>query len=156
MYAQPPVEGHVEFRAVLPPAHVAARPDTGTLTVASIILAALWPLQADLDTALAHDDGPAALGLAYRALVPLADALAAYTGCPLQPGQARVQALLVELEPLPFLVHADGTLAEQGAAVTIYYRHWRLTPAEANRWARQLSREFQARWPNARVMVSDN
>jgi hypothetical protein len=115
--------------------------------VAGFILRALRPLQTDLDTALEQDDHSTAVQLVYRALLPIAKALSVFTGRPRGKGQTRVHALLVELEPLPLTVEPDGTLIEQGAAVTIHYRHWSLPAAEAARWAESLSREFQACWP---------
>jgi hypothetical protein len=156
VYGAPLIEKTVHWRATLPPAYGASGPHAGALTVAGIILAAMRPLQADLDAALARDDRPAALKLAYRALVPVADTLVACTGCPLRPGQARVHALLVELEPLPFLVAADGTLADQGTTVTVHYRNWQVTAAAAGRLAAHLSQEFQAQWPDARFVISGN
>jgi hypothetical protein len=156
-----PGERAIQFRAVLPPAHPAppahrapggtARP--GALTVAGFILRALRPLQTELDAALEQDDHSTAVRLVYRALWPIAKALSAFMGRPRGKGQARVHALLVELEPLPFVVEPDGTLIEQGAAVTIHYRHWSLPTADATRWAESLSREFQARWPGTQLIT---
>jgi len=143
-------EKAIQFRAVLPPvqrAPAAQRGSAGALTLAGFILRALRPLQADLDAALAREDHSAALQLVYRTLLPVAKALSALMGRPWGKGQARVHALLVELEPLPLAVEPDGTLIEQGAAVTVHYRHWLLPAADAARWAESLGREFQTRWP---------
>ncbi len=151
MYGTLPGERTIQFRAVLPPAHrapAAPRGAAGALTLAGFILRAMRPLLADLDAALAREDHPAALQLAYRALLPIAKAFSALTGRRWGRGQARVHALLVELEPLPLAVEPDGTLIEQGAAVTVHYRHWLLPTADAARWAESMSREFQARWPD--------
>lgn len=142
-------EGTIQFRAVLPPAHQAPAPTApgGALTVAGFILRVLRPLPTELDAALEQEDYATAVRLVYRALLPIAKAFSALLGRPRGRGQARVHALLVELEPLPLAVEPDGTLIERGSAVTIQYRHWLLPAADAARWAESFSREFQARWP---------
>jgi hypothetical protein len=144
-------ERAIQFRAVLPPVHRALpahRTPASALTVAGFILRTLRPLQAELDAALAQDDHATAAQLVYRTLLPIAKALSAFMGLPWRRGQARVHALMVELEPLPLIVGADGTLIEQGAAVTVHYRNWLLPRADAARWAESLSRELQSRWPD--------
>lgn len=151
MYGTLPGERTIQFRAVLPPGHrapAAPRGSAGALTLAGFILRTMRPLQSDLDAALERDDYSTAVRLVYRALLPIAKAFAALMGRPWGKGQARVHALLVELEPLPLAVEPDGTLIEQGAAVTVHYRHWLLPAADAARWTESMSREFQARWPD--------
>ena len=106
-------------------------------------------------TALARDDRPAALQLAYGALTRVADALASYRGDQLTPGQVRVHALLVELEALPLRPLADGTLAESGTAVAVSYRNWAVDRTRAATWAHTLTDRFQALWPGAWVVVPD-
>ncbi|OQA46325.1 MAG: hypothetical protein BWY52_00796 [Chloroflexi bacterium ADurb.Bin325] len=148
MHRAPSGEKTIQFRAVLPPAQhalpagrAADAAGASALALAGAILRSLRPLQAELDAALARDDHPTALRMVYRALLPLADAFAAYAGCPpRRRGQARAHALMVELEPLPLAVGPDGTLVEQGAAVTVHYRNWQLAPAAAARWAWLLAR----------------
>lgn len=155
MSAQP---GKVtQFRGILPPrergrTRGATLPPSRT-TPAGVILHALQPLSDQLDEALARNDRPAALKLAYGALSRVADALAAYRGDPLLPGQARVHALLVELEPLPLELNADGTLVERGTAVSVNYRNWAINRNEAAAWAQHLSKHFRSLWPGAWVMV---
>lgn len=144
-------ERAIQFRAVLPPVHrapLAHRTPASALTVAGFILRTLRPLQTDLDAALARDDHSMAVQLVYRALWPIAKALSVFMGRPRGKGQARVHALMVELEPLPLTVGADGTLTEHGAAVTVNYRNWLIPAADAARWAESLSRDFQSRWPD--------
>lgn len=146
-----------QFRGVLPPggpgrARSRALPPNRT-TPAGVILHALHPLSAELDDALARDDRPAALRLAYGALSRVADTLAAYRGDRLLPGQARIHALLVELEPLPLELNADGTLAERGTAVSVSYRNWTMSRPEAETWSQNLTRHFRSLWPGAWVLL---
>ncbi len=158
MPAQP---GEVtQFRGVLPPGGLGrtrahALPPNRT-TPAGVILHALHPLSGELDAALARDDRPAALRLAYGALGRVADALAAYRGDHLLPGQARIHALLVELEPLPLELNPDGTLAERGTAVSVSYRNWTIGHSEADTWAQSLSKHFKSLWPGAWVLVGSD
>ena len=70
--------------------------------------------------------------------------------------QVRVHALLVELEPLPLEPLSDGTLIEQGTAVTVNYRMLGGGAREAAAWARTLTERFQALWPGAWVVVGAN
>ena len=146
-----------QFRGVLPPGGYGsvrghALPPNRT-TPAGVILHALHPLSGELDAALARADRPAALRLAYTALSQVADALAAYRGDHLLPGQTRIHALLVELEPLPLELYADGTLAERGTAVSVNYRNWVVGHHEAAAWAQSLSQHFASLWPGAWVLV---
>lgn len=146
------------FRGILPPA---GKPQPGhrrvlppnRSTPGGLILHALGALRGDLDAALARDDRPAALRLAYHALAQVTDALADYRGDQVRPGQRRIHALLVELEPLPLEPMPDGTLAECGTQVTVSYRNWVVAHAEADAWAQALTRRFQALWPGAWVVL---
>lgn len=147
-----------QFRGILPPGGPGrtrshALPPNRT-TPAGVILHALHPLCGELDAALARNDRPAALRLAYTALGQVADALAAYRGDRLLPGQIRIHALLVELEPLPLELNADGTLAERGTAVSVSYRNWAVKRHEAAVWAQTLSQHFKTMWPGAWVLVT--
>lgn len=146
-----------QFRGILPPGGPGRPPGQALppnrTTPAGAILHALHPLSDELDRALARDDRPGALRLAYNALGRVADVLAAYRGDRLLPGQMRVHALLVDLEPLPLELHPDGTLSERGTAVSVSYRNWAIGRNEAEAWAQQLSRHFQNLWPGAWVMV---
>ncbi len=155
MHTQP---GEVtQFRGILPPSESGKTrghplPPNRT-TPAGVILHALHPLSGELDAALARDDRPAALRLAYGALSRVADALAAYRGDRLLPGQTRIHALLVELEPLPLELNADGTVAERGTAVSVSYRNWSVSRNEGTAWAQSLSKHFKSLWPGAWVLV---
>jgi hypothetical protein len=146
------------FRGILPPDGSMARVCAGALspsqaTPGDLILHALGPLRGELDAALARDDRSAALRLSYDALGRVAEALVAYRGDTLRPGQVRVHALLVELEALPLEPMADGTVAERGTAVSISYRNWALDRAVAAAWAQTLTERFQALWPGAWVVA---
>jgi hypothetical protein len=146
------------FRGLLPPQGAAERSSNlppGKVTPGGLILHALSPLRAELDTALARDDRPAALRLTYTALSRVADALAAYRGDALCPDQVRVHALRVELEALPLEPLADGTLAESGTVVSVSYRNWKVDCATAAAWAQTLTERFQALWPGAWVVTPD-
>ncbi len=122
-------------------------------TPGGLILHALDPLRSELDTLLAHDNRQAALLLAHNALAQVADALAAYRGDALHPGQVRVHALLVELEPLPLEPQPDGTLAERGTAVNVSYRNWAVTRSQAGLYAQALTQRFLALWPGAWIVM---
>jgi hypothetical protein len=153
MFAMPLSSGEItQFRAILAPDRGASH-GYEALSPDALILAALAPLRHELDITLRRDDRPGALRLVYRALAPIAEALAAWRGDRPVPGQVRVHALLVEMEPLPLAPQADGTVIEQGAAVTIHYRNWAVNVCEAERWARefqrQLSEQWCVRWPGA-------
>jgi hypothetical protein len=152
-----------QFRGILPPA-AEKLPTEGTAaetpaqvrdraTADALIMLTLSPFRDELDTALACGDRSGALRLAYTALSRVADGLAAYRGDRLLPGQARVHALLVELESLPLEPLADGTLAERGTAVTVNYRNWTVDRAVATAWAQTLSDQFQTLWPGAWVVM---
>lgn len=158
MSAQPGEVTH--FRGVLPPGGPGrtrshALPPNRT-TPAGVILHALHPLSDELSKALARDDRPAALRLAYNALGRVADALAAYRGDRLLPGHTLVHALLVELEPLPLELNSDGTLVERGTAVSVNYRNWTMARNEAETWAQNLSKHFMSLWPGAWVLVGQD
>lgn len=146
-----------QFKGTLPPAGISRRlaalpPNRNT--PGGLILRALHPLHAELDTLLARNDRPTALRLAYNALIQIADALAAYRGDKLEPGQVLVHALLVELEALPLEPQPDGTLAERGTMVSVNYRNWAIAHNEANAYAQALVERFHALWPGAWVLVS--
>lgn len=145
-----------QFRGTLPPAtcagRVAALPPNRN-TPGGLILRALNPLRAELDTLLAGNDRQAALRLAYNALAQTADTLAAYRGDKLHPGQVRIHALQVELEPLPLEPQSDGTLAERGTAVSVSYRNWAVGRAQASLFAQALTERFHTLWPGAWVVV---
>lgn len=146
-----------QFRGTLPPTHAgrqAAALPPHRNTPAGLILRALVPLRAELDALLARNDRQAALGLAYNALAQVADALAAYGGDELYPGQVRIHALMVELEPLPLEPQPDGTLTEHGTAVNVSYRNWAVAAAQASIYARTLTERFHTLWPGAWVVVS--
>jgi hypothetical protein len=119
-----------------------------------LILQALAPVRDQLDATLCCDDRPAALQLVYRALVPIAEALAAWRGDLPRRGMVRVHALLVELEPLPLACRTDGTVSEQGAAVSVLYRNWLVDGREAGRLAQQLTHQWHIQWPGAWFMVT--
>jgi hypothetical protein len=147
-----------QFRCILPPS--SAGPSAGVVaasgldaTPAGMILRSLSPLREELNAALARDDRNRALTLAYTALSRVADALAAYRGDKLRPRQVRVHALLVELEILPLEPLPDGTMVENGTAVTINYRSWSVDHPVATAWAQTLTEHFQALWPGAWVVV---
>ncbi len=147
----------IQFRSLLPPAGANQRgalPPCRT-TPGGLILHALIPLQDELDAALARNDRSGAAQLAYGALTAVADALAAGRGDQIRPGQVRVHALLVELEPLPLESQLDGTLAERGTAVTVNYRNWVVEQAVAATWAQNLADRFQTLWPGAWVVVGE-
>jgi hypothetical protein len=146
------------FRGILPPegTFVSGRPyapPPRRISPGSLILSALHPLRGELDAALARDDRPAAQQIAFAALAQVADALAAYRGDKLRPGQVRVHALLVELEPLPYAVGPDGSLAEQGTEVRVSYRNWAVDRHAAAALAESLARRFQALWPGAWIVL---
>jgi hypothetical protein len=152
-----------QFRGILPPADGNLPPEGAAAETAAqarnpatadgLIVLTLSPFRDALDTALACGDRCGALRLAYTALSRVADGLAAYRGDRLLPGQARVHALLVELESLPLEPLADGTLAERGTAVTVNYRNWTVDHAVAAAWAQTLSDQFRSLWPGAWVVV---
>lgn len=153
-----PQTGEVtQFKGTLPPAanigRLAALPPSRN-TPGGLILRALSPLRSELDQLLARDERQAALRLAYNALAEVADALAAYRGDTLHPGQARVHALLVELEPLPLEPQPDGTLAERGTAVSVNYRNWAVAQAQASLFAQAITERFHSLWPGAWVVVA--
>jgi hypothetical protein len=123
----------------------------------SLILNALRPLQDKLDVALKRGDREKVLRsdslrqIAYGALSQVADALAAYgtssledRGDPIQPGQVRIHALLVELEDLPLESHPDGTLAENGTAVHVSYCNWAVDRGQAAAIAHALVTHLQS------------
>jgi hypothetical protein len=147
-----------QFRGVLPPegsnrpAHRPALPPNRS-TPGGLILHALNPLRGELDAALARNDRQRAVKLAYQALAQVADALAAYRGDALGPGQIRVHALLVDLKPLPLEPMPDGTLAENGTEVTVNYRNWSVAQHEAEAWTQELTRQFYSLWPGAWFIV---
>ncbi len=146
------------FKGVLPPdgALVGGRsyaPPPSRATPGGLILNALGPLRGDLDRALARGDREAALRLAYAALSRVADGLAAQRGDKLAPDQVRIHALLVELEPLPYMMALDGSLAEQGTTVRVSYRNWTVDRREATAYAATLANRFQALWPGAWVVT---
>lgn len=144
------------FKGTLPPAN----PDKPFVlpphrsTPGGVILHALHPLRGELDALLARDERQAALRLAYNALAQVADTLAAYRGDRLRPGQVRIHALLVELRPLPLEPQPDGTLREQGTAVSVSYQNWAVARAQAHLFAQTLTERFHALWPGAWVVVS--
>lgn len=145
------------FKGLLPPATTAGQPVTlppSRHTPGGLILRALSPLRSELDLLLARNDRQAALRLAYSALAEVADALAAYRGDMLRPGQVRIHALLVELEPLPLEPQPDGTLAERGTAVSVSYRNWAVAHAQANLFAQALSERFHSLWPGAWLIMA--
>lgn len=95
-------------------------------------LQALGPLEAQIDAALAAGDVTSAVGLAYGG----ATRVASLVGEPAAgEDRATVHGVLVELAPLPLDTFADGTLAENGAYVTLTYQSWNITTAEAERLA---------------------
>jgi hypothetical protein len=146
------------FRGVLPPegALIGGRayaPPPSKASPGGLILNALCPLRRELDLALARDDRPAAQRIAYTALSHVADGLAAYRGDRLLSGQVRIHALLVELEPLPFELRADGSLVEHGTAVRVSYRNWAIDRREAAAYAANLIERFSALWPGAWVVA---
>ncbi len=146
------------FKGVLPPegALVGGRvyaPPPSKASPGGLILNALCPLRGELDVALARDDQPAAQRIAYAALSQVADGLAAYRGDRLMPGQVRFHALMVELEPLPFELRADGSLAERGTTVRVSYRNWAVDRREADAYAAALAARFSALWPGAWVVL---
>ncbi len=147
-----------QFKGTLLPAS-ANRRRTASLppnrnTPGGLILRALDPLHAELDALLARDNRQAALLLAHSALAQVADALAAYRGDALHPGQIRIHALLVELEPLPLEPQPDGTLAERGTAVSVSYRNWAVTRSQASVYAQALTERFHVLWPGAWIVMS--
>jgi len=119
-----------------------------------LILSALRPLQDQLDCSLARGDRQEALRLAYDALSRIADALAAYRGDTIWPGQTRIHALLVELEELPLASRPDGTLAENGTAVHVSYCNWTVDRAEAAVMAHALATHLQTVWAGAWMVIS--
>ncbi len=122
-------------------------------TVGGLILHALDPLRSDLDALLAHDNRSAALRLAYNALAQVADALAAYRGDTLRPGQIHIHALMVELETLPLEPQPDGTLAERGTAVKVSYRNWAVTRSQASFYAQALTERLLTLWPGTWIVM---
>jgi hypothetical protein len=142
------------FYGTLPPAGQRPALPPSKASPAGVILHALAPLHDELDTALARNDRDGALRLAYGALGRVADTLAATRGDRLRPSQARIHALLVELEPLPFTLTPDGALAEQGTAVRVAYRNWTVRQEEADAWAARLSQQFATLWPGAWVVLA--
>ncbi len=142
------------FRGILPPQSRAFSPPPSQASPGGVILNVLSPLRGELEAALARGDHHHALRIAYTALSRVADALASNRSRQLEPGQARVHALLVQLTPLPLEVHGDGTLAEAGTEVEVHYRDWIVARSEANAWAERLTEQFQSLWPGAWIMVS--
>ncbi len=147
-----------QFKGTLLPAN-ASRRRAASLppnhnTPGGLILRALDPLHTELDALLARNNHQAALVLAHSALAQVADALAAYRGDALHPGQVRIHALLVELESLPLEPQPDGTLAERGTAISVSYRNWTVTRSQASVYAQALAERFHALWPGAWIVVS--
>jgi hypothetical protein len=95
-------------------------------------LQALGPLEVQIDAALAAGDVASAVGLAYGGASQAAALVAEPAMCE---DSATVHGVLVELAPLPLDTFDDGTLAENGAYVTLTYRSWNITQAEAERMA---------------------
>lgn len=85
------------------------------------VLAALSPIEVQLDAALAAGDVESAVRLAFggaqEAVSLLTDTCAA-------PGAARWHKVYVELTPLSLDAFEDGTLAENGAYVNLEYQGW--------------------------------
>jgi hypothetical protein len=155
-----------QFRCVLPPT-CGSLPPAGVPAVTVVvpgshaaadrmIAHSLSPLRDELNAALLRDDRNAALTLAYTALARVADTLAAYRGDRLAPHQARVHALLVELDPLPLEPLPDGTVIEHGTAVTVNYQSWMVERGVAAAWAQTLTDRFGALWPGAWIVVGPN
>jgi hypothetical protein len=143
-----------QFRAVLAPNCGASHTCDQAPSPGALILQALAPVRDHLNATLCRDDRPAALQLVYRALVPIAGALAAWRGDGPARGMVRVHALLVELDPLPLACGTDGTVSEQGTAVTVLYRNWMIDAREAGWLAQQLSHQWHLQWPGAWFTVT--
>jgi hypothetical protein len=146
-----------QFKGTLPPAAGVGRPAAlppNRNTPGGLILRALNPLRGELDALLARNDRQSALRLAYHALAQTADTLATFRGDRLHPGQVRVHALFVELEPLPLDPQPDGTLAERGTSVSVSYRNWAVAQAQAQLFAQALSERFHTLWPGAWVVLT--
>lgn len=145
------------FSGILPPERCLAggRPHTppNPSSPGGMILTALHPLTGHLDAALARGDHEAALRMAYAALSKVVDGLARARGDRWQGAQARVHALFVELEPLPYEVLMDGTLRERGTAVRVSYRNWAVDPKEIDYWARGLGARLASLWPGAWIVL---
>lgn len=126
---------------VLPGAQAGAAYDPASPE--DVIVASLTPLHGALDAALAAGDSAGALDLAYGALASVASGLAAQGDA----GEtvSRVHAVAVELEPLPYEAHQDGTLAARGVRVRVAYHQWPVDAAEAA----ALERRMAAHWSNS-------
>ena len=125
----------------------------GTAEPDVLILNALWPLQRDLDGNLARGDQEGALSMAYGALSQLCKDLGVYDGDSLAPGQTRVHALMVELQPLPLECDPDGTIANSGIGVRVGYRNWTVDDGEGEIMADALRSQCQAQWAGAEITV---
>ena len=146
------------FRGILPPEGGLRgghrfTPPPSKASPGGLILHTLNPFRGELDASLARGDQEAALRTVYAALGRVADGLAAYRGDKLRPGQVRIHALMVELEPLPYTLSADGSLTEQGTTVRVSYRNWAVDQRKAAAWANNLAERFQALWPGAWVVL---
>jgi hypothetical protein len=140
------------FRGALPPTTL---PQPAMPTAPDAVIAhALAPLYETVAAALAQGDRLTALRLAYAALTPVAEALAARREMPLCAGQLRAHALLVELDPLPLAARPDGTLAEQGTAVAVFYRNCTLPQEQAEQWAQRLGELLGGLSPDPWVILA--
>jgi hypothetical protein len=93
-------------------------------------LAVLGPLDSEIERALAAGDVTAAVRLAFcgaaRAAALVSD------GHPAE-GMASMHGVYVELTRAPLSASDDGTLVENGAYVSLAYRHWDVAPEQAER-----------------------
>jgi hypothetical protein len=152
----------IEYRGVLPsfephdqadPGEHAHQPPPSKASPGGLILNTLWPLGRDLQGALAAGNERGALDMAYRALSRLCDDLATMAGSARPAAhQARIHALLIELQPLPLACRADGTLASAGAAVRVQYRNWLIGADQAAILAEALIERCQHLWPNVWII----
>ena len=141
------------FRAILPPDHWGSAVQSDLNSLDGLILHALTPLQAELDAALADNDRDGALRLAYGALSRVVDVFAGSHSGSTSSDQARIHALVVELEPLPLWPRADGALEDQGIAVQVRYRRWTVTREQGDHWVAGLAERWQMLWPGMQVTV---
>lgn len=91
----------------------------------------LSPFEAQIDAALAAGNVESAMGMAFAAA---SQAVGLVSG-PASAATARVHGVMVELAPLPLDTFDDGTLAENGAYVSLTYQSWDISPGQAERMA---------------------
>lgn len=93
-------------------------------------LAVLGPLDGEIERALAAGDVTAAVRLAFSGA---AQAAALVSGGHSVEGMASMHGVYVELTRAPLSASGDGTLVENGAYVSLAYRHWDVAPEQAER-----------------------